>query len=82
MFIKKKKYDELLDKIEQKEKKIEALESIVDANKKPNREICKTCKHGIIHYYNSPFWDGYEFCGCDLYVSCENYERGKRKQNG
>ena len=78
MFIKKKKYDELLDKIEQKGKKIEELESIVDANKKPNREICKTCKHGIISYYPSPFGDVYNFCACDLDVNCENYEREKK----
>lgn len=78
MFIKKKKYEELLDKIEQKEKKIEVLESIVDANKKPNREICKTCKHGITNRYTSPFGHVDEFCGCDLDVSCENYEREKK----
>lgn len=78
MFIKKKKYDELLDKIEQKGKKIESLESLVDANKKANREICKTCKHGIIHHYISHFEDCYEFCGCDLDVNCENYE-GKKE---
>lgn len=78
MFVKKKKYDELLDKIEQKEKKIEALESIVDANKKPNREICKTCKHGIVNHYCTPLGSGEEFCGCDLDVNCENYEREKK----
>ena len=50
MFIKKKKYEELLDKIKEKEKKIEVLESMVDANKHPNREICKICKHGIINH--------------------------------
>lgn len=77
MFIKKKEYVELLDKIHQKEKKIEVLESMVDANKHPNREICKTCKHGITNHYCTPFGDSYEFCGCDLDVDCENYERKK-----
>lgn len=77
MFIKKKKYEELLDKIEQKEKKIEVLESMVDANKHPNREICKTCKHGIINHYCTPLGDSYEFCGCDMDVDCESYERKK-----
>ena len=77
MFIKKKKYEELLDKIEQKEKKIEVLESMVDANKHPNREICKTCKRGIINHYCTPLGEMCEFCGCDLDVDCENYERKK-----
>lgn len=80
MFIKKKEYVELLDKIHQGKKKIEELESIADANEHPNREICKTCKHGIIHYYNPPFGGDYEFCGCDLDVNCENYERKKESK--
>lgn len=77
MFIKKKKYEELLDKIKEKEKKIEVLESMVDANKHPNREICKICKHGIINHYCTPFEEKCEFCGCDLGVDYENYERKK-----
>lgn len=78
MFIKKKKYDELLDKIKQKEKKIEALESMVDEKERTNREICKTCKHGIIRHYCYPYGEVDEFCGCDLDVNCENYEREKK----
>lgn len=77
MFIKKKEYVELLDKIHQKEKKIEVLESMVDKKEKHDREICKTCKHGIINHYCTPLGSGEEFCGCDLDVNCENYERKK-----
>ncbi len=80
MFIKKKKYEELLDKIEQKEKKIEVLESMVDANEHTNREICKTCKHGIVSHYCYPLGSVDEFHACDLDVNCENYERKKESK--
>lgn len=75
MFIKKKKYDELVDSLWAKEKYIKFLEATKGRN---DKEICKLYKHGILR--RSENLDGCEFCGCDLDINCEKFERKKESK--